>query len=62
MFVIDASVALKWFLIDEQYSDESLRLLNSNIVLITLKWFLLKLAMRHGNRCGKGALPSTMRG
>ena len=44
MFVVDASVALKWFLIDEPYSDESVRLLNGNIVLIAPEMVLVEVS------------------
>ena len=44
MFVVDASVALKWFLIDEPYSDESIKLLNSNIILIAPDMVLVEVS------------------
>ncbi len=44
MFVVDASIALKWFLIDEPYSDESIKLLNGNIALIAPDLVLIEVS------------------
>ena len=44
MFVIDASVAIKWFLTDEPFADESIRLLESNASLIAPDFLLVEVS------------------